>query len=164
MRQWKNYQNWSTFAKVIVKIKNSTFLWTTVYLIRGRGTYTAGTEKRLFLDPLMMTWCAQNARNCTYLHLYFEKKISGGKTGEWLSPLPRFLPWTNAMHRPTFSELPRSLYLIQSTERHTLSSLSSETASIRLTLIQTKYQIAVQCHPRSLISVVGTMHLPVSDQ
>jgi len=69
----------------------------------------------LFSVPLLITWCPQNALNCTDLHLHIFKNFPGVtprtcKTGEGVSPLPRSLPPTNA-HCPTFSQLPRPLNL-----------------------------------------------------
>jgi len=88
-------------------------------------TFKSGTKKRLFSFPLLMTWCSQNAQNCTDLHLYFQTfpgsntrgptKLQRGK------PLPRLLPLTSA-HRPTFSELPRPL--LHATEFQAYSPLS----------------------------------------
>jgi len=45
-----------------------------------RPTFKSGTEKRLFSVPLVMTWCSQNAPNCTDFHLYFFKKFPRGNT------------------------------------------------------------------------------------
>ena len=63
-----------------------------------RPTFKSGTEKHLFSIPLLMTWCPKNAPNCTDLHLYFQKKFSGGNTPrtpqhwEGLSPFPTLVP------------------------------------------------------------------------
>jgi len=90
---------------------------------RGRGTYTEGTVnsitllkvgwKTVIFCPTFNDLMSPNAPNCTNLHLYFPKKISGAntpdpQTEEGLSPFPRLLSSTIA-HRPTFSELPRLL-------------------------------------------------------
>jgi len=61
-----------------------------------RPTFKSVTEKRLFSVPLLLTWCSQNAPNCTDLHLYFQK-IHRGHTLEPTKlgrgkPLPRLPP------------------------------------------------------------------------
>jgi len=104
-----------------------------VYLSRGHETYMAGTvnsvplfksgrEKRLFSVQLLMTWCRQNASNCTDLQVCILKKFLGVKLLDpqkwgWVSTSPDSSPSTNA-HCPTFSELPRPLYLSCSVWEH----------------------------------------------
>ena len=79
-----------------------------------RTTFKSGTEKRQFSVPLSMTWCSQNAPNCTDLHPYFqnfpEVTPPDPKTGKGVSPSPDFSPSTRA-HRRNFSRLPRPLPL-----------------------------------------------------
>jgi len=48
-----------------------------------RPTFISGTEKRLFSVGLLMTWCLQNAPNCTDLHQYFPRTPN----------IPWFPPW-----------------------------------------------------------------------
>jgi len=59
-----------------------------------RPTFKNGAEKHVFSVPLSMTWCPQNAPNCTDLHLYFQKNFPEltprtPKTGK---PLPDSSP------------------------------------------------------------------------
>ena len=80
-----------------------------------RHTFKSGTEKCLFSVPLLMTWCPQNAPNCTDLHLYFQKIFRGNTPdpqnlgGVKHPPQSTLSTLLTSGHRTTFSELPRPL-------------------------------------------------------